>query len=313
MAFKKKHRLGFEQFPDVGPGTMAKLDQLCLPGPQPSCPPCPEEPRTPGCPTCAPVGACPQCPETPRTAGCPPCSEPPDSMKKVCGPDVSAEMTRIWNQVRTDFATLTLSDQLNTCRLLIQPITLSGGKLSVNQDDFDTFGLFQGSVSYLRNAPYFPKCGIPGTIHPGVSPSDPACIADPGSPGCAFDPAHEDDSGCSNTVAIGSECWLSGTPNYGTFGIMMQICSDRTVLIPGLHDLFSATATAALAGGFKIFKGDNPVNPVKWALATYVGGPSATVSGGNRPNCKCTCPVPLSNRFDYVWEPNKPRSGAALP
>ena len=29
-AFKKKYSLGFEQFPDVGPGTMAKLDQLCV-------------------------------------------------------------------------------------------------------------------------------------------------------------------------------------------------------------------------------------------------------------------------------------------
>lgn len=29
MAFKSKYHLGFEQFPDVGPGTMAKLDELC--------------------------------------------------------------------------------------------------------------------------------------------------------------------------------------------------------------------------------------------------------------------------------------------
>jgi peptidoglycan hydrolase-like protein with peptidoglycan-binding domain len=29
MAFKKKHGLGFEQFPGVGPGTMRKLDDLC--------------------------------------------------------------------------------------------------------------------------------------------------------------------------------------------------------------------------------------------------------------------------------------------
>ncbi|WP_218141522.1 eCIS core domain-containing protein [Nitrosovibrio tenuis] len=55
MAFKKKYKLGFEKFPDVGPGTMAKLDELCLPSPQPLCPPCPEDPRTPGCPACPPL------------------------------------------------------------------------------------------------------------------------------------------------------------------------------------------------------------------------------------------------------------------
>jgi len=29
MFFKKKHNLGFENYPDVGPGTMGKLDELC--------------------------------------------------------------------------------------------------------------------------------------------------------------------------------------------------------------------------------------------------------------------------------------------
>ncbi len=29
MAFKRNHHLGFEQYPDVGPGTMKKLDELC--------------------------------------------------------------------------------------------------------------------------------------------------------------------------------------------------------------------------------------------------------------------------------------------
>lgn len=43
-AFKTKYRLGFEQFPDVGPGTMAKLDELCRgPGPPPPpAAPCPD-------------------------------------------------------------------------------------------------------------------------------------------------------------------------------------------------------------------------------------------------------------------------------
>lgn len=33
-SFKKKHNLGFENYPDVGPGTMGKLDELCATGGQ---------------------------------------------------------------------------------------------------------------------------------------------------------------------------------------------------------------------------------------------------------------------------------------
>jgi hypothetical protein len=49
MAFKAKHQLGFERFPDVGPGTMAKLDELCPkpPGPKPN--PTPKPPGTGKC------------------------------------------------------------------------------------------------------------------------------------------------------------------------------------------------------------------------------------------------------------------------
>jgi hypothetical protein len=35
MAFKKKHNLGYTQYPDVGPGTMGKLDELCNAGTTP--------------------------------------------------------------------------------------------------------------------------------------------------------------------------------------------------------------------------------------------------------------------------------------
>jgi peptidoglycan hydrolase-like protein with peptidoglycan-binding domain len=36
-AFKREQHLGFEQFGDVGPGTMHRLDEL-FPGPLPPCP-----------------------------------------------------------------------------------------------------------------------------------------------------------------------------------------------------------------------------------------------------------------------------------
>src|SRR5229473_4605438 len=54
MAFKIKHHLGFEQFPDVGPGTMAKLDELCAPSPIPPSPVPPSRGPQPTPPTCTP-------------------------------------------------------------------------------------------------------------------------------------------------------------------------------------------------------------------------------------------------------------------
>jgi peptidoglycan hydrolase-like protein with peptidoglycan-binding domain len=48
MAFKSKYKLGFEKFPDVGPGTMAKLDELCAKKPEPK-PPQPKPPAPERC------------------------------------------------------------------------------------------------------------------------------------------------------------------------------------------------------------------------------------------------------------------------
>jgi hypothetical protein len=123
-------------------------------------------------------------------------------------------------------------------------------------------------------------------------------------------------------VQAGSDCWLSGTPNYGLFGIAMRLCSDFTdaaaflgpflgplgISIEAFHQLFSLTSTAALVAAYKIAKGDSIVGPEKWALATWMGGPSATASGGNRTDCTTTCPGPTPPPFLFVWEPNAPRS-----
>lgn len=67
MAFKRKHNLGSTQFPDVGPGTTAKLDELCatkLPVPKTPKPKSPE-PELPG--KCGPGTANPFCLPIPAT------------------------------------------------------------------------------------------------------------------------------------------------------------------------------------------------------------------------------------------------------
>jgi len=240
-------------------------------------------------------------PPTPTPTPTPP--EPPAA--KVCGPDVSSEVKKAWTKARSDFDGLPFTGKLNNCRMLVQPIVKDPvtGKLGLNQDAFDTWGLFQNSAGWTRVPPWHGPCGSPGSK---------GNVHDP------YDPLHEAPDVCSNSVQIGADCWLTGTPNYGLFGIAMRACSDFTeplVLIPefsALHDLFSLASVAFLVGAYKLLKGDNIIGPEKWALSTYVGGPGATVSGGNRATCTPTCAGPPPPPFLIVWMPNMPRSAMPL-
>jgi hypothetical protein len=155
--------------------------------------------------------------------------------------------------------------------------------------------------------PWHGNCGIPGSAGNLHNP---------------VDPLHESDTVCSNSVQLGGECWLSGTPNYGLFGIAMRACSDWTdtvgllgpllgplgIGLSEFHSLFSLASTGLLVASYKILKGDNIVGPESWALATWLGGPSARASGGNRATCGTTCVGPPPPPFMVVWEPNLPRS-----
>jgi hypothetical protein len=127
---------------------------------------------------------------------------------------------------------------------------------------------------------------------------------------------------CSNTVQVGSHCWLTGTPNYGLFGVAMKRCHDfvspLSFLPPPFNfapETFGLANTMILAGAYKALKGDNVVGPERWVSATWLGGPTAIASaggipesGGARPRCSTTCPGPAPPRFSIVWEPNMPRT-----
>lgn len=232
-----------------------------------------------------------------KPAPTPPAPPPPAPVAvNVCGPKVDEQVKSTWAQIQSDYASLPLSNRANACRLLVQPVIidhLKGGKVTLNADAFDTIGLFQGSMDWTRQPPYAGSCGKPGPTP-----------ADPNDP---FDPAFE--KGCSNSVQIGNECWLSGTPNYGTFGIMMRLCYDdiRMQILLGLagvsrETIFGLAPTVALAGGYKAVKRDNVLDPTTWAAATWLGGPATQVGGGNRSECACTCPHPgPTGVFDYEW------------
>ena len=179
--------------------------------------------------------------------------------------------------------------------------------IKLNRDAFDVWGLFQPTMYYTRDAAYgyYPGCATPGSPNPAADD---------------LDPIHECRHRCSNTVQVGGTCWLSGTPNYGTYGIMMRLCFDWTV--PGgrapadmqrMNFAFSRVSTEGFARGYKALDADSPSAPGDWAMATYdagTAGPSARVSGGNRPNCLPSCAVAYSQpgHFNYAWEPVRPHS-----
>ncbi|WP_144183049.1 hypothetical protein [Elioraea rosea] len=247
----------------------------------------------------------------------------------VCGPDVTAQTASVWARVQADFAGWSDTQKCASCTSLVNPIiqgsdppsqqmvetglqalwetgnvvvggqgVLLGLGLNLNRDAFDTLGLYLGSASYLRAPPYSPPCGQPGSPNPSAE---------------ANDRVHETPSTCATTVQIGPECWVSGTANYGTYGIMMHACYDWLAAggacwLPS--SLFSRTATIVLVQAYKRLDRDDPEPPTRWALATYDGGASAYASGGNRPNCPTSCPMPYSGApFSYVWEPVVPRAG----
>lgn len=242
----------------------------------------------------------------------PPPAPPPPAQPRVCGPSVDAEVTKAWTAARTAFDAMPFIDKFNNCRMLVQPLIIKkSGKLGLNENAFDTWGLFLNSAGWTRIPPWHGACGTPGSAGDLHNPRD---------------PLHEDANVCSNSVQLGGECWLSGTPNYGLFGIAMRACSDWTdnagllgpflgplgISVTDFHALFSLPSTALLVAAYKIVKGDNILGPEKWALATWLGGPTARASGGNRPTCGTTCAGPPPPPFLIAWMPNLPRSAMPL-
>ncbi|WP_291295176.1 hypothetical protein [Elioraea sp.] len=250
----------------------------------------------------------------------------------ICGPDVTTQTSEVWGRVQRGFRPLPPDQKCAACTRLVNPVIVGSGAISpstvgaglrhiaetgnvvmggqavlmglglnLNRDAFDTLGLFLGSAAYLRDPPFSPACGQPPTPDPAASLGD---------------RVHETPTTCATTVQIGNECWVSGTANYGTYGIMMRECHDW---LAGSGDLgncllppavFSRDATTLMVQAYKRLDRDDPEPPTRWAVATYDGGATAYASGGNRPNCPTTCAVPYGGGpFGYVWEPVVPRAG----
>jgi hypothetical protein len=167
---------------------------------------------------------------------------------------------------------------------------------------WDVLPLFQGQSAWLRSSRVL--------SHGCATPSSPKPTAD------AMDPAHEDPCTCSNTGQIGGRCWLNGTVNYGTFGIMVKLCAEA--FVPGLLHFTLMRYGEALIRAYKgVINPEDAALPVAWTRATFEGGPSGVPDAsiaGNRPNCACGCGLDGSIvTWDYVWEPIKRRNATVPP
>lgn len=254
-------------------------------------------------------------------------SPTPAPVNFKCGPDVTAQVADTWRRIQTDFAKLGRNDKMRVCDRILVPLKWGGLtpppksleelKQKVRQfadiDGWDTLPLYQGGSDWLRSPPVFDKV----TNGPCATPSSPDPDAD------NFDPSHEDPSHCANTVFIGGKCWLNGTVNYGTYGIMVRLCRDFAAsdwllkADPIRQGVYTLGWAKMLIQAYKKFgsNAEAAQAPIAWTEATYNGGPSGMPSiPGNRPKCGggCGCKGDVVT-WDYVWEPVKPRSSAAAP
>jgi len=238
--------------------------------------------------------------------------------QRVCGPDVTNQIFALWNRIERVFKTQWNSDkQAEACRYLIAPYPNAPFDWTQNINAFDTIPLcYGGAVNWLMRSEVLDiPCGIP-------SPLDQDREAE------LSQAAAEARNMCSVSVAVRGKCWLSGTVNYGTYGMMMSICDD---VFPTSYWPYSA----AIKGfgfppmGFSIGYGESLIRaykarggtmkehdiaePIAWYQAVYNGGAGAAPSmAGNRSSCDasgkdCTVDGSIVN-WDYVWEPYKPRT-----
>jgi hypothetical protein len=265
----------------------------------------------------------------------------------ICGPDVSNQLIEVWSQIQKDFATWSDVQKDAACNRIVYPIKpKSDPNNKAAWDDmrkkaaealhhpftgeswqnlvksthgiadingWDVLPLYQGNSDWLRTPPVFDKA----TNGPCATPSSSDYYNS--SP---FADGHEDPATCSNTVNVGGKCWLNGTVNYGTFGIMLKLCDGFRAkqVLEGKRSVLEMSALSIGLGLIYAYKkfGPNPEGyklPIAWTKATYFGGPKGVPNEpGNRPNCDCTCTCSASDvNWNYVWEPIKRRIDAVPP
>jgi hypothetical protein len=266
--------------------------------------PTPPQPSPPD--ASAPEGGSPDAGDPANAPDNPSVEQDPATHVGVCGPDVTKQLATTLGKIETDFEGWSPTDKRSACHRILNPIDFEEarkhGLSAGDYNGWDTYALFSLYGNWLRRPPVCGPCATPSSSAPSG--------ADWKHKG------HEDPRTCSNTVQVGNACWLAGTVNYATYGMMVRLCDQA---FPGDADLggeFGALEHAkTLIKGYKTFVSkENPKWPLEWTETVFRGGPKATVAGGNRAGCSTTCtslnpklnPGTLAS-WDYVWEPVKTR------
>jgi Domain of unknown function (DUF4157) len=197
--------------------------------------------------------------------------------KKLCGPKIDSQLTAVLTKIQTDFRDPGLSNWRKelACDNLTTP---TPGAIMA----WDILELYLPHTSWLRGG----TCGVPRTAG-----------------------AIEDPAGCGNSVEVDGKCWLAGTVNYATYGVMCKLCSDRhrASYAPNFADQWTLTAMQTLVKAYNVADtvGGGIDPPLQWATATYNGGPSGRPGrAGNRDSCPVGCKAaPGVSSFDYAWPP----------
>ena len=244
-------------------------------------------------------------------------------LKGVCGPAVDLQFRTVLMKIQDDFWKWTRDQQDQACTRILLPLKTGPSPhipsfenvvddplkllalvgMQKDIDGWDVLPLYQGASGWLRSARVLARgCACPSSPRPRAAP---------------LDAAHEDPCTCSNTVQIGGRCWLNGTVNYGTFGIMVKLCAEA--FLPESLQSKLLLYAEQLIRGYKAASDppEDPTLPIAWTRATFRGGPSGVPDAaipGNRPNCACRCKLDGSAvRWDYVWEPMKRRNASLSP
>jgi hypothetical protein len=173
----------------------------------------------------------------------------PNLQRKACGPRVDDQVKGVWKKIEDDFAKLGYLEAHRACGWLVDPIKpnpapegtpeaaprnvnvpikplpfvrpITGSfstNIGWNVNAFDTLPLFYGgAMNWLMNKTVQDS----GCCIPSISEAEASW---------ANQKKCEDEGSCCSTVQIGGKCWLSGTVNYGTYGIMVRACRDRFYL-----------------------------------------------------------------------------------
>ena len=273
----------------------------------------------------------------------------PNLQRKACGPKVDDQVQAVWKKIEDDFAKLEDGEARRACSWLVDPIKsnpapegeeeaaprnvsvpikplpfvrpITGSfstNIGWNTNAFDTLPLYYYGARYwlVGKAVQDSGCCIPSISEAEAHDNDPAKMI-------ANQEKCEDPGSCCSTVQIGNKCWLSGTVNYGTYGIMVRACRNRFYI--RYREIYYRAKYAAKAYkswghrgslGGATTKEANVDEPMSWFEATFANGPGGTPDrAGNRPDCPLTCPLTgaIQPNWDYVWEPFKRRKEGKPP